>query len=339
MTKIMFFRPLFYMGGTEIAILNLIRDLNKEKFEIYIGYTDETSDKEILNRLGKYSKKCVNILEETVEVDVLINCSPYSTSTEHFDKIMYSKLFLWFHHFSKAENSIFNDIEHLKTIDKIIVVSEATRATMLKQPYAEFIKDKLEVIYNILNQDEVIEKSEIPISRQLTFGKDLNLITISRLAPEKGFARKIVIAEELMKRNVDFKWFIIGSSYYENIEKEIKDMFVKFEDKFEFLGMQDNPFNLLKECDYLVTLSDDETWGLTITEAKLLGVPCIVSDFDVAYEQIRDMENGIILSRTNTQSYKERIDDVLNNKDAFKKNLEKFEYNINKILQLWEAIL
>ena len=90
-----------------------------------------------------------------------------------------------------------------------------------------------------------------------------------------------------MKRNIDFKWFIVGSSYYEELENKIKSMFTKYGDRFVFLGMKQNPYKILKQCDYLVQLSDDETWGLTITEAKLLNVPCIISDFESAYKLSR----------------------------------------------------
>ena len=54
MKKIMFFRPLFYMGGTEMAILSLVRNL--KGYEIYIGYTDETSDVDLLNQYKPYAK-------------------------------------------------------------------------------------------------------------------------------------------------------------------------------------------------------------------------------------------------------------------------------------------
>ena len=52
---------------------------------------------------------------------------------------------------------------------------------------------------------------------------------------------------------------------------------------------------------------------MVITEAMILGIPCIASDFDTAYEQIRDGYNGIILSRDNLDSYKKRINDIINN--------------------------
>lgn len=336
MIRVMFFRPMLYMGGTEIAILNLIRLLDKEKFEIFIGYTDDTSDEKLMTRMAKHAK-IVNIKDNKLDIDVVVNCSPYKSSTLHFNNLNYKKMFLWFHHFGSSDESIFNDDEYIKSLDKIITVSEATKNIMLKQNYADKIQGKVDVIYNTLDKDILQKKAQKEYD--LDKAKDLNLITISRLSLDKGFARKTYIADELIKRNIDFKWFIVGSSYYEELENKIKSMFTKYGDKFVFLGMKQNPYRILKDCDYLVQLSDDETWGLTITEAKLLDIPCIISDFDVAYEQIEDMKNGIILSRENTDTYKDRIDDILNCKDMFKENLKDFDYDTNKMVNVWEEKL
>ena len=59
----------------------------------------------------------------------------------------------------------------------------------------------------------------------------------------------------------------------------------------------------------------------------------------MAYEQVEDMKNGIILSRQNTDSYKDRIDDILKYNEFFKENLKDFEFDINNILTIWEEKL
>ena len=57
--------------------------------------------------------------------------------------------------------------------------------------------------------------------------------------------------------------------------------------------------------------------GKQLTEAMILGVPCISSDFKVAFEQIKDGKNGIILSMNDTESYKDRIEDIIKNKNKY----------------------
>ena len=145
MVKVMFFRPMLYMGGTEIAILNLIRLLDKKKFEIYIGYTDDTSNEKLLARMSKYAKT-INIKDNKINIDVMVNCSPYKSSTKYFYNVNCQKMYLWFHHFGSSDESIFNDDEYINSLDKIITVSEATKNIMLKQEYADKIDGKVEVI-------------------------------------------------------------------------------------------------------------------------------------------------------------------------------------------------
>ena len=80
MKKLMFFRPLYSLGGTEIAMLNLVKKL--EGYEIYIGYSDETSDKHLLDRFAEYAS-IVNLNEvQDFEVDAFITCSAHYNLVE-----------------------------------------------------------------------------------------------------------------------------------------------------------------------------------------------------------------------------------------------------------------
>ena len=335
MKKIMFFRPLFYMGGTEIAILSLIKNL--KDYEIFIGYTDDTSDSELLKRYEKYAK-VVKIEENSkIEIDTLVLCSPYKSVLEINEKITRNKTILWFHHFGSRESSIFNDDLTYKIIDEIIVVSETCKKIMLKQDYGEKVKDKLKVCYNIVDVEDIINKSNEPIN--IDINHELKLVSVGRVCYEKGFERQLNLAKLLKEHNIDFKWYIVGGNYYKDVENEIKEKYSELQNNFEFRGFEDNPYKIIKQCDYLVLLSDNETWGLVLTEAKILGVPCIVTDFDVAYEQIIDNKTGIILSRDDLDSYEEKIDLIVKNKKIYKDNLKEFKWSNSESLNKWRNIL
>ena len=91
MKKIMFFRPLYSLGGTEIAMLNLVKKL--EGYELYIGYSDETSDKHLLDRFAEYAN-IVNLNEiEEIEVDAFITCSAHYNLVEAVKKVKAKKIF------------------------------------------------------------------------------------------------------------------------------------------------------------------------------------------------------------------------------------------------------
>ena len=60
------------------------------------------------------------------------------------------------------------------------------------------------------------------------------------------------------------------------------------------LGMQSNPYPILRQTDLFVQSSRIEAFGLTITEAQALGVPVLSTKTDGGTELIRDEETGLL---------------------------------------------
>ena len=332
MKKIMFFFPLIYIGGTEVAILSLIKKL--KGFDIYIGYVNENSDKGMLEEFSKYAT-VVNVeKEKNIEVDYFISCSMKLHLCDAANNVKRKKTILWVHQVLNLPDSILNTTLR-NSLDYVVTVSN-TICDLLKDTFKD-IKDKIKSIYNVIDSDLVIDKAseeyEIELSEQL------NLVTVSRVCRDKGFSRMLELAKYLRESNVDFKWFIIGDNFNKVEANEIMESFADFKDNFVWLGFLDNPHKIVKQCDYSVLLSSNETWGLVLTEAMCLGVPCISTDFEVVFEQIRDKENGIILSREDTTSYKDRIKDIIKNKKKYKKAIMNFKYDNDSILKAWEELL
>lgn len=335
MKKIMFFRSLISLGGTEIAILNLIKRLDKNKYDIYIGYDDETSSSDLLNRFSEYAK-VVNVKEGIdIEFDAFIVCTTRYHLLPTVSLIKRKKTILWVHYLMKQETSALRIIEEVNKLDYIISVSK-TLTKKLEEMYP-YLEGKIKTIYNILNDEEINAQSNEPIKLELS--NTLNLVTVARVCKAKGYERMLYLAKYLKEANIDFKWFIAGGNYHKDEMDEILKKYEDYKDNFVWFGFIDNPHNIVKKCDYTVLLSDEETWGLVLTEAMLLGVPCISTDFEVAFEQITDGVNGIILPRDNPESYKERINDIINNKDKYKKIVSNFEYKNDDILQEWGELL
>ena len=333
MKKIMFFRPLFYMGGTEIAILNLVKKL--KDFDIYIGYSDETSDKNLLSKFEQYATVInINNVKE-FNVDIFVACSAHTHLIKSLDNIKREKNILWIHHLINLETSILSIEEEYRKLDYIISFIK-TISNKLKQLFPN-LTSKIHTVYNVIDENEIIESSKE--QKELTLSNNLNLVTVSRVCKAKGFDRMLHLAKHLKESNIDFKWFIIVDNYYKHEFDEVFKNYSIYKDNFEWFGFLDNPHNIVKQCDYSVLLSDDETWGLVLTEAMILGVPCICTDFEVAYEQIEDGKNGIILSRDNIESYKDRIVDILSNKQNYKQEISKFKYDNNYILSKWNRLL
>lgn len=332
MKKIMFFFPLIYIGGTETALLNLIKKL--KGYDVYVGYANDSSDKHMLKELSKYSKVVNLEKEDNVEVDYLVSCSMRFHLYDIVKKIKRKKTILWVHQVVNLTDSILSSACR-SMVDCVVTVSK-TISEQLENTF-EDLKSKVKTIYNVIDKDAVVKKAKKHCKLELS--KQLNLVTVARVCNDKGFGRMLVLAKDLKEAGIDFKWYVIGDNFNKIEADTIKESFSEFNDNFIWLGFLNNPHNIVKQCDYSVLLSSNETWGLVLTEAMCLGVPCISTDFEVAFEQIKDKSNGIILSRDNLDSYKDRISDIVDNKAKYKASIGEFNYDNESILNSWNKLL
>ena len=65
----------------------------------------------------------------------------------------------------------------------------------------------------------------------------------------------------------------------------------------------------------------------------------IVNQVQYFNNQIIDDKTGIILSKSNTDMYDSKIDDILSNKQILKDNLKRFRYSNLQTLNRWKKIL
>ena len=130
-----------------------------------------------------------------------------------------------------------------------------------------------------------------------------------------------------------------GKGSNEKEHNEVVEMLQEYEPNVELVGHKSNPFPYIKNADYLVLMSDRETSGLVITEAKIIGTPCIVSNFEAAYEQITDGKNGFIIDRDNVEEFRNRLSEIVQFKNKLKESLKKSEYHKEDILKIWKKLL
>ena len=335
MKKILFYTNGIYRGGIEIALYNLISHLDRNKYKVYVTYTDKNTFKILERKIGNYCEYVE--LDKEIDVDILIFCNYVSKSAEEYIKnIKYKKSYFWFHCFGENQERFLERVCKENLVDKIITVCNSVKEELLQIDYLKGKENKIITIKNILDSKEIKIKSQEKVD--IVKAKDLTMITIARLVKEKGFGRVKILLEDMKKQNIDYKFLVVGTANTDKQVMEIKDMF-RDDNRVIFLGYQENPYKYLKICDYNVLLSDRENMSLSMMEAKILGVPNIVTDFESAFEEVTDMENGFILSREDLSSYEERIKQILNEKQRLKDNLKDFEYNIDEILYQWEKLI
>ena len=154
-----------------------------------------------------------------------------------------------------------------------------------------------------------------------------------------GFGRMKILCNILDKKEIAYDWYVLGSSYKEEEFEEITSWFTNNKN-VHFLGYKQNVYQYIKQMDYLALLTDRESWGLVITEALILGVPCIATNFAGVEKQIINNENGIIIGMENCNNeYEKKIEDVLNLKKQLKNNIKGKNYNREHIITAWLNLL
>ena len=115
--------------------------------------------------------------------------------------------------------------------------------------------------------------------------KVLNLISATRLTPEKGYDRMVKLADALDTAGIPFHWTIYTDKPRNTFNKSVAIMPHRL-DILDFIA----------DADYLVQLSDTEGYSYSIVEALSVGTPVICTAFAVAEEQgIVNGKNGFIL--------------------------------------------
>lgn len=226
------------------------------------------------------------------------------------------------------------DFSYFQRLDAIATISEVCLMS-LKRLFPTLIQRFL-IIQNISSPSVIYQLAEASIP---SMGVGLKLLTIGRLDPQKGYDLLVEAAYHLKQQQTAFTWSILGEGGLKTtLLEQIKAY--DLQDNIVFLGIQENPYPYLKQCDMYVQTSRYEGKSVAIDEAKILQKPIIVTDFSTVKDQITDGFNGSIVAMNGEAIAKGILDLYANSiqQDHFRLHLtqEKMgnESEVEKIYQL-----
>lgn len=253
MNNVFYFRYLNKIGGIESFFYYLAKKYYK--YDITIYYKD--GDIEQVKRLSKYVRvrkyrgekiKCKRVFFN-FNLDIIDN-----VEAEEYIQIAHGD----YKSMGVSPNT------HRK-ITRALGVSKQVCST-----YSELTGYNTELAYNPIS----IEKPR----------KVLNLISATRLTPEKGKNRIIKFAQILERENIPYLWTIFTDDKSAIINPNIIYMTPRL-----------NITDYIANADYLVQLSDNEGYCYSVAEALTVGTPVIVTDCPVFKEIGVNDKNGFIL--------------------------------------------
>lgn len=285
---IIYVRDMNIIGGIETWVYEIAKKYSEKR---NITFLYKTGDAKQIRRLRKYIN-CIVYNNETVECKTAIFCY----NTDIIDNIIAKENYiLTIHGDVKATGIMFNIP---KKITKIYAVSKVAQKSFIETHKNKL--DELGITCDLLYNPLTIEEPK----------KVLNLISATRLTKEKGADRINAMANRMNELGIPFVWLIFGSNG--NVSLNI-DGLVKLDPKL-------NINNYIVNADYLLQLSDTESYGYSMVEALCLGVPVVATNMPVIEEiGIKHGINGFILDFD-----LKNLDEII--KSMYENNLKGFKY-------------
>lgn len=218
-------------------------------------------------------------------------------------KVRALKKIVWFHPDYQDSYLIPEvDKKSLKMATYIITVSKTCELHM-KSVFPEY-KAKILTIENIISK-KYIERRSLENS-PVIIKKKINLSTVARCDINvKGLDRIIKALSLLKTENLleDVMWHYIGGGpEIETLKKMIECSGIS--EHVQLYGQVNNPLCYLKQMDAFVLASRYEGKPVAVEEALVMGIPCIVTEYASAREQIEDGKNGLIVENSDEGVYK-----------------------------------
>ena len=247
-----------------------------------------------------------------------------------------SKKLIWIHNdLKKTEFHNYTDEEFRKFFgfDKIMVISEKIQQDFEVLAKNEEEKEKIVRIYNPLDTEEIVLKSQEARSKNSNLGtqnSEPTFVSVGTVFPQKGFDRLLKVHKRLLDEGFHHKILILGDGYdFENIKNLQKDLGVT--ETSTLFGFTDNPYPQIKNADFYILSSRYEGFPTVLFEAITLKKNIIATDVSGVREMLDDGKLGLIIENSEQGIY-DGMKKALQNPEDFKKyesELENYKMPFN----------
>lgn len=333
-------------GGAEKVLVNLLNNINTDEFDVTVetmffnGVNAKSLSPKIklFCRNAPYFKGVSHVMKYIPEkvlyryfvgkkkYDVIVaymHGAPAKVASGCTDPNV--RKYAWIHIKVDKDTSVFKfhsskkkSIESYAKFDKIVAVSEDAKRCFSEETGLE---DKTIVIYNTNDVDRIMSLSQ----EAFLFDNDkFHICTLGRLSSQKGYDRLIKISERLKNDGLKFDVHILGKgSEKEALDREIQER--GLQDTVYLDGYTTNPYRVLAHSDLFVCSSLNEGLSTALSEAVILGVPCVSTDVSGAKEVLGyNNEYGIVTENNEDDLYK-----ALYSMITDKKLYEKYSDSVN----------
>ena len=324
-----------YLNKGEMITTNRIQDIPKKAYRVLYQ-----------NLLKKFPKILYSKILKNKKYDVEF-AAIHGMRDDILDSpIKSSKKIVWIHNdLRKTEFHNYTDQEIRKffSFDKIMVISEHIQKDFESLAQNEVEKSKIVRIYNPLDTEEILIKSQEP--RIKNQDQQPTFVSVGTVFPQKGFDRLLKVHKKLLDEGFKHRIQIIGDGYdFENIKNLKTELGVN--ETAEMLGFTDNPYPSIKAADFYILSSRYEGFPTVLFEAITLKKNIIATDVSGVQEMLEKGKLGLIVANSEEGIY-EGMKKALTQPEFFEQyqeNLKDYkmpfnlENSVNKIMEIIDYI-
>ena len=159
------------------------------------------------------------------------------------------------------------------------------------------------VLYNTVESDQILalSREETP---EIETGNAVNLVAVGTLKESKGYMRLLRIVKRLQSEQKSVCLYILGAGPLKpTMEQYITQN--ELGDRVKFLGYQTNPYKYVAKCDLFVCASFSEGFSTAATEALIVGTPVCTVEVSGMKEMLgENNEWGIVTENDEEALYR-----------------------------------
>ena len=170
------------------------------------------------------------------------------------------------------------------------------------------------------------------------------IVSVGRLTYQKGFDILCDVAKDVLSKNSDYKWIILGDGEdKEKLQSKIKEY--NLQDRLILKGKVSNVEDYYENSALYVMTSRFEGLPMTLLEAKNHKLPIVSFNCPTGpSEIIRNNVNGYLVKANDIKEMSNKVNSVLQDDKKLKEFSDKAEldidkFNINSIIDKWTSLL
>lgn len=301
MKKLLFGIPTLGEGGAERVLINLVNNLNPEKYDITVfTIFDDGVYKNKLSSHIKYKTFFKKMFRGNIHLFKIFTPSflyrlmikeDYDLIISYLEGPMTrifsgnstinTKKINWVHTeiynrkvITKSYRNLKEAIKLYSRYDYTIFVSETVKKSFENEISSK--SNKHIVSYNTIETDEIILKSKEELEDVAFERCKTNIISVGTFKEKKGFMRLLNIISKLVDENYEVHLYLLGKGEQ---EKKYKDFIEEknLGNNVTIIGYKTNPYKYMRGADLFVCSSYSEGYSTAVTESLIVGTPVITT--------------------------------------------------------------